>query len=335
MNFFRGVPGRRFLPGSLLVFLMTFGLGMSEGYRFLFADFEGTPAPTHWDPAKWGSEETLSFVLVEAPEWLELFSGMNEVEEFIEDDVMDEWSNLTTADIRWEIGSVSTSVVDDAHNIRVSDETTFAAAVITATGSGIVDCQIFLAPRVLRTHRLILGDALVHELGHCLGLAHAANYWPDAHFIGGDLEPPAAWADDPVMSYGRTLGVVTSDDSIGASLLRPASGWKARTGSISGTVLDEDGDGVAVVNVLATRLDGGGNLAEGAGRFTNTAGEFVLEGLPVGRYLLVVRPIVDADPHGDLIGLADTGIRDALRASFVSVTAGADAGPVTIRVRDR
>ncbi len=317
------------------MFLMTFGLGMSEGYRFLFADFEGTPAPTYWDPAKWGSEETLSFVLVEAPEWLEMFSGMAEVENFIEDDLMDEWSNLTTADIRWEIGSVSTSVVDDAYNIRVSDRTTFATSLITRKRSGIVDCQISLAPRLLRTHRLILGDSLIHELGHCLGLGHAANYWPDAHFIGRNLEPPAAWADDPVMSYGRTLGEVTSDDSIGASLLRPASGWKARTGSISGTVLNEDGDGAAVVHVLATRLDGSGNLGASAGRFTNTSGEFVLEGLPVGRYLLLVRPIVDADPHGDLIRLAETGIRDALRASLVSVTAGADAGPVTIRVRDR
>ena len=332
---------RGLFPRVLVALALIVTASVSDGYRFLFADFDATPAPRQWHPDVWGPGETLSFVLLEDEAWFGPnpsvgdFSSIAEVEQFIEDEVLTVWSNLSTADILWDIGQTSTEFVSRSSNIRVDPTATYAAAGVGTRGGQIASCNIFVSPRLASFgHRSsALKVALIHEFGHCLSLSHADSFMPEPGWIGHDIVRPSVWASDPIMSYGeKELGTITADDAIGASLLRPASGWSATAGRISGTVLMGDREGVRFVHVLATRIDGAGNMVESVGRFTNHAGEFVLDGLPPGNYLLLVRPLAQTTAHSGEIAFADRDIRDALQTSPVAVEAGKDAGPVTIWV---
>ena len=200
-------------------------------------------------------------------------------------------------------------------------------------------------PEFLETRRRVsraqLMHALVHEFGHCLGLDHSAAL----SVVGREVSLFGSWRlihpIDPLMSYGTRLDPldtnypthVTHDDVVGASLLRPADGWKRTTGSIAG-VLDLPGEEAArYAYVWALPVDGD-PLRDRVGAFTNRAGAFLIEGLRPGNYALWAQPAISPRAHvHQLSGYPVFDLQDTVLGRPVRVRAGRTTGGVEIPVR--
>jgi hypothetical protein len=333
----------------------------SQGYRFLYDHhgdfayrvghrFRGIQNRLTWDPAIWPPGGTLTFVLVDSPDWQVELGVVREAAE----EAMAVWSRLATADIRWQLGGT----VPADENLRVlsrispTDEATIRSTHVhieRLPGSDpdvkntIVSCNILVGPNIASSGHDLLKWILVHELGHCLGLHHpdesvpgyseraSSGYWQG-------YKPPSGWARQPIMAqgfYDASPGL-TLDDRVGASLLRPRAGWIERTGTIRGNVLVE-GEPVPLVHVLATRLGPDGAPEESVGRFTDIRGEFYIEGLPPGDYALLVRPILRGDLLHPVVSvhipIRSLHLRTTFRTAPVSVVASRIAGPITLTMR--
>ena len=111
---------------------------------------------------------------------------------------------------------------------------------------------------------------IVHEFGHALGLQHTLT--------------------SSVMSTQITSAVTKSiplaaDDIAGISLLYPANGYPAGTGSITGTV-GLLGAGVNLASVVALSTSGTAVSA-----FSNPDGSYQIAGIPPGQYYVYVHPL--------------------------------------------
>lgn len=328
---------------------------LSLAYAYRFNTLESVPIqfptvrpPSVWHPDVWGRGQALSFILIESPEWYELSSDIQEVKESVEE-AMRAWERVPSVDIRWGIHEIvpqdNEGTLDpDKHYIRTRTgrvSTTYTyfdrgpdglwyanSALIEIGDEHIADPHAF---------RFVM----LHELGHVIGLDHASVYSrgerPD-NIPDGPLT--TSWRFDPVMSYGHAGqdryrdydSMLTPDDRVGASLLRPREGWLDGTGNIRGTVLLDQGGGAGLVHVLATRLLADGRMAESVGAFTNLRGEFVIGGLRPGEYALLVRALAIRRAHPDLLPWVSTEIRDTIWGAPIAVRSGRRAGPVIIVV---
>lgn len=118
---------------------------------------------------------------------------------------------------------------------------------------------------------------IVHEFGHSLGLQHTLT--------------------SSVMSTQTTAAITKSlplaaDDVAGISLLYPANGYPANTGSITGTVL-LGGAAVNMGSVVALSTSGTAVSA-----ITNPDGTYQINGIPPGQYFVYVHPLPPADIAG-------------------------------------
>ena len=143
------------------------------------------------------------------------------------------------------------------------------------------------------------------------------------------------WDYDPVMAYGRRAPDIRLmlSDRIGASLLRPAPGWPKRTGSVYGTVLGTDpaagnreDRGASVVLIARVGLDGTpGNAVT---RYTNLWGQFVIEGLTPGNYVLMVAGTQPDPGHWFVPNI----IWETVLLRPVAIRAGERKGPLVLTV---
>jgi len=112
---------------------------------------------------------------------------------------------------------------------------------------------------------------LVHELGHTMGLQHTLT------------SSVMATQTTSTSTRATPLG---ADDIAGISLLYPASGYLATTGSISGTAT-LNGNGVNLASVVAIPPSGPAISA-----LTNPDGSYQINGIPAGIYYYVyVHPL--------------------------------------------
>ena len=339
--------------------------GDGYGYRFYSAPDEGPLAVSdnalRWDSASWGSRDTLRWAIADDPGWTSSWESVTpEGETRAEDppfrragdaapfiaEALAAWSAIGSADIRWEVTGVeegpglapdgrSRVTALTAEDFGRSDNTLAFAASWRARRGGewrVVECDVVLrssSAAVLGSENPASLDTLIHELGHCIGLRHAAVHSVWEGFKG----TVSVWGERPKMSYGPELtNDLTLDDIAGASLLRPAGSWPRRVGSISGRVT-VGGEAARYVAVLAARL-AGGDVGPGVSAFTDERGRFLIEGLAPGDYLIWAGPMIRHDAHSELISNgAELDARDGFSLDPVSVRAGAETGGVTVALQ--
>lgn len=339
---------RRFL---FSLFALSVLAGPASGYRFFGGTIDDSLAPVSenaapWSPSVWGPSQTLSWVLSEASEWTDSFEWRGETYESPFESASDvlphvraaleAWSDVPTADIRWRVSGMRVNLPrarDHINAIRphVLDVPASYAAVYIEGGE-ILECDISFSPG----HFIFFGrqrqSALVHELGHCLGLAHSAMFptWDSALF---PPEAGAVWPQDPKMAYGHDHDPrLTHDDIIGGSLLRPARGF--RHGGIEGEVTF-GGTAARFVRLVAARIGEDGRLGDSVSVFTDEQGRYRFEGLAPGDYLLAAGPMMETSAHGSLLdaGAVLHGAEDRYLLAPLSVSLGVStrAPPIALR----
>jgi len=174
---------------------------------------------------------------------------------------------------------------------------------------------------------------IVHEFGHSLGLQHTLT--------------------SSVMSTQTTAAITKSlplaaDDVAGISLLYPANGYPANTGSITGTIL-LSGAAVNMASVVALSTSGTAVSA-----ITNPDGTYQINGIPPGQYFVYVHPLPPAalgeaypdnmvpaqDPYGNPFP-ANTGFgaqfyggtTDWTQTTQISVAAGQATAGINFNVK--
>lgn len=133
---------------------------------------------------------------------------------------------------------------------------------------------------------------ILHQLGHCLGLAHSEPFPESVRNlpeIEGEGGGPVA-APDPVMSEGY-IRDLTADDIAGVSALYPAPDFTASRGAVRGELVFPDGAPAAHFYVQ-TLVAEDGEVSPGPGAFADSEGRFLIEGLLPGPVMLVIHPIL-------------------------------------------
>lgn len=332
------------LPGLLLTLGFASDARRSEAYRLYdngSGDFIATSAEAiRWAPEIWAPGAELEWRLERAAEWSEdaaapeqALTGFREA--------LAHWAAVPGADIRWTVaglsaGSTGEWVRDSVNRVFLSTDgaNTGAGVWFRRSASGtrweISECDV--GASVLGSDEVAV-SILTEDLAACLGLGRSAGA-PTSPRLRTEPPPdddPQArnnsfWGspsvDSPLWSPGR-------DRQVGAALLRPQEDWPETVGSISGS-LRAGGEPAPYAHVWAFRV--GGPLGDPVGAFSNRSGEFLIEGLEPGRYLLWAHP-VPPGPHR-LVGVGGrTEVKDAVRLRPVAVRAGETAGGIAITLQ--
>ena len=341
------------LPVVTVAFLgALLGSSPGWGYRFYRSFDDDSRAPRsdearRWSEGVWGPGDTLVWHVLDSPLWQPHFSGVEELLPPVEESLAT-WARVSSADVRWRVdGTLPGEQVrgDGRNTVSVEETEDFAgqARRWSRRQRGgpweTEECDVVLSTdyveRLAGTNDNRL-STLLHEFGHCLGLRHAATTptirwdwsWTDS----------SVWQKDPQMSYGRDIdSALAEDEVIGASLLRPVSGWQRSWGSISGSVTLA-GQPARFVSVDILRNEAG-RARPAVQVFTNEDGGFLVEGLAPAEYVVWIHQMFRHDAHTALLSAgAVTDARDLLLPRRYRVRAGQEtpAGEFTLlRGRDR
>ena len=334
---------------TLLLAAVGAGLGPGRALAYLLLDNGTTPdyivhssEAIRWSAEAWAPGRTLEWEIEEGPDWALLLG--HSAEDFVPlvDEALSQWSDISSADISWRLSGVKepgegARFGDSRNSVFFEPGSDWGAAIrwVRNQASGaweITECDISLPDYWLEwledgsdaeDLRWWTRVKVLEESGHCLGLGTAAEF-PSPRYVRDVLSDGRTWRGTDVWSPRPAMRgwreELAQDDRTGASLLRPHAGWKSRVGAIAG-VLESDGTPVPYAHVYALRQTARG-LRDPIGAFANAQGEFLIEGLPRGDYVLWAHPVRDYWSHPPLIlSGAATDVRDAVRAQPVQVHA--------------
>ena len=313
-----------------------------------------------WSADAWGPGRTLVWEIEDGEDWSLLFDAADTVAPFVSD-ALSVWSGIETADISWRLAGVTeppqngeTTRFGDSHN-RVFLE---RRGNYWRTGASIwwirnrtrkvwevTECDVGLPwhwwlddefqplpnldPEDLQ--RSITRFAS-RAFGHCLGLHEPADFPASTRIRASRAEDDHDWYWTSVWRPGSAMhwwNSASPDDGVGASLLRPRAGWLSTTGSVAGS-LESAGEPVRYAHVYALRRTADG-LRDPVGAFANARGEFLIEGLPPGDYVLWAHPIRYHSRQRPLISEdAVIDAKDAVLAHPVPVEAGRTTDGITM-----
>lgn len=182
------------------------------------------------------------------------------------------------------------------------------------------------------TSKYDVQSIVTHEVGHLLGLGHSLLGETELRPTGGRrvlgkraVMFPIAYAVGTVLD--RTL---QDDDVAGISTTYPTSQFLHDTGSIAGKVT-LDGAGIFGAHVVAFNT----KTQAMVGAFSLTAdGQFVIDGLTPGIYVLRAEPLDDADIASffDANSKVEIGFKTTFHPKLVTVPRGGAGHAVEIKV---
>jgi hypothetical protein len=194
------------------------------------------------------------------------------------DRAFEAWSSVERTRLRFQAtaaGSGLSAGHDGVNSITLSDDLFANQRAIAVTTNW--DVQGALTESDIQVDSTLINStynieqALVHEVGHLLGLDHS---------------PVLSAVMYPYVSRGNEPVSLDSDDRVAISAIYPEIDRTMLGGTLRGRVTGDSG-GIFAAQVVAVN-EAGVPVATG---LTNRTGDFTLEGVPVGTYRLYAEPL--------------------------------------------
>lgn len=207
------------------------------------------------------------------------------------------------------------------------------------TTGALVEADIFLnstfawsvAPAG-ESNKFDVQSILTHEVGHLIGLGHSLLGETVLRAEGGRRVIAKRAVMFPIAyPVGTILDRTLQDDDVaGVSAAYPTGKFLNSSGSIAGKVT-LGGAGVFGAHVVAVNTKTGQTV----GAFTlNSQGQFSMDGLEPGVYVVRVEPIDDADVGSFFSddGKVDVNFKAAFHSKLVSVPVGGSGALIEVKV---